>query len=137
MKKIIVFLLFFVIVSCTTSSDNPELPQNRINNVEIILTTTEPNTDEIQITYYDIAAGNNISNAHKFIYDNNGNPLPIKLVFNDYKYKFLDGEAFRNNFSTAELRVQVFVNGELLIERARTGSSNTFATVDISFRIIK
>lgn len=136
MKKIVFLLLFIVAVSCSTSSENPEEPQSKINNIEIIFTTTEPNNDEIMITYYDIASANNVSGPYQFIYDNNGNPLPIKLTFDDYKYRFLDGEAFRNNFSISELKVQVFVNGEMIVERVSKGSSTTFATVDISFKIV-
>jgi hypothetical protein len=136
MKKIASFLLFFVVISCSTSSDNPDLPQNRINNIELVFTTTEPNNDEIMITYYDIAKADNISGPHLFEYDNDGKPLPLVLKFDDYKYRFLDGEAFRNNFSTSELRVQIYLNGELLVERFDSGTSTTFATVDISFRIL-
>lgn len=128
-------MLLLGTISCTTTSDNPDLPQNKINNVEIVFTTTEPNTDEIMITYYDIAKADNVSGPHNFVYDNDGKPLPLVLKFDDYKYKFLDGEAFRNNFSTSELRVQIYVNGELIVERFDRGTSTTFATVDISFRI--
>ncbi|PQJ75081.1 hypothetical protein [Polaribacter gangjinensis] len=136
MKKFFLFLLLLGTISCTTTSDNPDLPQNKINNVEIVFTTTEPNTDEIMITYYDIAKADNVSGPHNFVYDNDGKPLPLVLKFDDYKYKFLDGEAFRNNFSTSELRVQIYVNGELIVERFDRGTSTTFATVDISFRIL-
>lgn len=129
-------MLFFATISCTTTSENPEAPQNIINNIELVFTTTEPNNDEIMITYYDIAKADNVSGPHQFIYDNDGKPLPLILKFDDYKYKFLDGEAFRNNFSTSELRVQIFVNGELLVERFDRGTSTTFATLDISFRIL-
>lgn len=129
-------MLLLGTISCTTTSDNPDLPQNKINNVEIVFTTTEPNTDEIMITYYDIAKADNVSGPHNFVYDNDGKPLPLVLKFDDYKYKFLDGEAFRNNFSTSELRVQIYVNGELIVERFDRGTSTTFATVDISFRIL-
>ena len=137
MKKIAFLFLVFWFVSCSTNSDNIESPQNKINNVEIIFTTTAPKTDEIQITYYDIAAGDNVSSARQFIYDNNGSPLPLKLVFNDCKYRFLDGEAFRNNFSDAALKVQILANGELLVERTSKGSNSRFATLNISFRILK
>ncbi len=135
MKKIALLFFFFVVISCSTDSDNPDLPQNRINNIEIVFTTTEPNNDEIMITYYNIAGADNVSGPQLFEYDNDGKPLPLVLKFDDYKYLFLDGEAFRNNFSTAELRVKIYLNGELLVERFDNGTSTTFATVDISFRI--
>ena len=136
MKKITLLFLFIVVISCSTTSDNPESPQNKINNVELVFTTTEPNNDEVMITYYDIAKADNVSGPHNFVYDNNGKPLPLIIKFDDYKYKFLDGEAFRNNFSTSELRVKIFVNGELLVERFDRGTNTTFATLDISFRIL-
>lgn len=136
MKKIVLFLLFFGTISCSTTTDNPETPQNKINNIELVFTTTEPNNDEIMITYYDIAKADNVSGPHQFVYDNDGKPLPLILKFDDYKYKFLDGEAFRNNFSTSELRVKIYVNGELLEERFDSGTSTTFATLDISFRLL-
>lgn len=136
MRIIALLFLFFVAISCSTTSDNPDLPQNKINNVELVFTTTEPNSDEVMITYYDIAKGDNVSGPHNFVYDNDGKPLPLIIKFDDYKYKFLDGEAFRNNFSSAELRVKIYVNGELLVERFNRGTNTTFATLDISFRIL-
>lgn len=58
------------------------------------------------ITNYNNAKADNISGLHQFVHDNYGKPLLMILKFDDYKYKFLDGEAFRNNFSTSEIRVQ-------------------------------
>ena len=57
------------------------------------------------------------------------------LKFDDYKYKFLDGEAFRNNFSSAELKVQVFFEGVLYFEKSSKGTNSTYAKVDFSFDI--
>jgi hypothetical protein len=134
MKKVTLLITFFSIFSCTTSSDIKEI-EYTTKDVEIIFSTTEPNHDEIMITYYDIDLATDVSAPYEFRYDTNGNSLPIKIIFDNYKYKFLDGEVFRNNFSTAELKVEVYVEEKLFLEEASKGTSNTFARVKFNFNL--
>jgi hypothetical protein len=141
MKKIVAIFMLAILYSCSctcdevTAADIAAQEEASTNDVEIIFTTTEPNYDEAMITYYDIDLATDVAEAYVFKYDTDGNPLPLKLIFDNYKYDFLDGEAFRNNFSTSELKVQVFVEGELLLERASNGNANEFARVNFSFDI--
>lgn len=137
-NRAFVFVLIFI-GSCATKTLTTEeieqLEAVETNNIEIIFTTTQLNYDEAMVTYYDLDKATDISKPYVFKYDTDGNPLPLQLVFENYKYEFLDGEAYRNNFSEAELRVQVLINGELFLERFSNGTSNSFARVNFSFDI--
>lgn len=139
MKKVAYVFMFIFLYSCgcecLTPEEIAEQEELATNDVEIVFTTTEPNSDEIKITYYDIDKADNVSGSYDFKYDTDGNPLPFSLVFDNYKYEFMDGQAFRNNNSSAILNVKVYVEGELLLEKEDSGTSSTFATVNFSFDI--
>ena len=140
MKKIAFLLFTLTIFSCTstvvlTPEEIAELEELATKDIEIIFTTTEPNYDEVMVTYYDFSIGDDIAKSYVFKYDVNGNPLPIKIVFDNYKYEYIRGEGFRNNFSEAELKVQVLVDNVLVLEEKSNGTSTHFARVSFNYDI--
>ncbi len=138
MKKFSLLILSIILFNCSgtkTPEDAAQELEDATTDVEIIFTTSEPNHDEIMVTYYDIKQGKDITQPYVFEYDQNGNSLPLKIIFDNYEYRFLDGETFRNNFSESELRVQVYFEGNLHSDEASYGTSNSFARVNFSFKI--
>ena len=136
MKKITLLLILFYLFSCSNSLLTPkEIEELTTKDVEIVFLTNEPNYDEVVITYYDFTIGTDISKTNLFKYDVDGNPLPLKIIFKNYSYKIIRGEGFRNNFSEAELKVQIFIDNILVKEQKSNGSSSTFARVDFNFNI--
>lgn len=139
MKKIIpTLILICCFASCSNGLTAEEIIAQQealTNDIEIVFTTKEPNYDEAMITYYDIDLATDVSEPYVFNYDSNGDPTPIRLIFDNYEYDFLDGEVFRNNFSTSSLKVQVFIEGKLHLEEEKNGNANEFARINFSFRI--
>lgn len=142
MKKIVGIFLIFILYSCSCTCDDVITPEDieaieeaTTKDIEIVFTTTEPNYDEVMVTYYDYEIEDDFSSAFVFKYDTSGNPLPLKITLDNYKYEFIRGEGFRNNFSTAQLKVQLFVDDEMVLENTSNGTSNAFAKVNFDFDI--
>ncbi|MDD7914897.1 hypothetical protein [Polaribacter ponticola] len=135
MKRLAFLVVLFSFFSCSSevSLTPEEIKELSTKDIEIIFTTTEPNYDEVMITYYDFDIGTDVAKAYVFKYDVDDNPLPIKIVFDNYEHDFLRGEGFRNNFSDAELKVQLFIDEELILEETSKGTASTFAKVDFNY----
>lgn len=104
---------------------------NKLTNnlVELEFITTEPNFDEIMVSYSKDKLKTTFLNSYTFSYDLDGNPLPLKITLENYDSTFISGEAFRENHSPAELSVKLYVNGQLIIEDSSKGTAETIATV--------
>ena len=136
MKKLALILLPLIIFSCSSTSLTLEETQELITkDVEVIFTTTEPNTDEIKVTYYDFSIGDDVAKVYRFEYDDKGSPLPIKIIFDNYKYQTIKGEGFRNSFSSSELKVQLYVEGVLVLENKSNGTGKAYAKVNFDYEI--
>ncbi|UAM97127.1 hypothetical protein K8354_12445 [Polaribacter litorisediminis] len=133
MKK--VFLVGCILFLCGCSSLSEENIDALNNNVEIEFLTKEPNFDKITISYFIDNTRPYSLNSYTFSYDENGDPLPLKITLENYTSKIIDGEAFRENHSPAELSVKLYVNGQLILEDASKGTAETFATVKFNYTI--
>jgi hypothetical protein len=137
MRKIIPLLILLISISCTTTADPIVIVETPIvpKDVEIILTTTAPKFDEIVVSYMDFNINDWAYGPRQFDYDNNGNPEPIIISFTDYKYNEIIGNAFRNNDLPYGLKAQIFVNGELVLNKENIGSEGVYATVEFDHTI--
>lgn len=137
MKKTALLAVLLFVFSC--SNNSIPLPPDEIeefsNYIEIVFTTKEPNYDEVMATYYDFKNNQDVAAPLIFKYDTNGDPLPLKIIFDNYKFKSIRGEVFRNNFSEAELKVQLYIEGELVLEEKSKGTNNSFAKVIFDYDI--
>lgn len=134
MKKVALTLSVLFLYACT-----PEIEKNTNlikSLVEIEFFTAEPNFDEIMVSYYEYKTGTYTLNPYTFSYDLNGDPLPFKITLENYTYKYIDGEAFRENHSPALLTVKLYIDGALILENYSKGTAETFATVKFN-RTIK
>lgn len=129
-------MLIMFLCACGTSSDDfGDIVLPTINDVRLEFRTTEPNSDQIEFSYYDNNTDAFISEAIQFEYDTNGNPLPLVIKWDNFTYKYIRGEGYRNNFSSAELNFNLFVNDVLVLEENSTGSSNAYARVVFNYTI--
>jgi len=139
-KKYFYFLTLFILCSCATATggddDEAEVvpPEDRI--VKFVFTTQEPNYDEVHVSYYDYKTDSHLVEILPFSYDNAGNALPLELVLENYDFRYIDGEGYRNNHSTAELAVQVFVNDKMVVEDSDKGTSSRYARVLFNYDIV-
>ena len=133
MKKLQLIALLFLVFSCTAVVDEEDFLAEA--DVRIEFSTTEPNYDEIEFSYYNNATDRFIDETLVFNYDNNGNALPYIINWENFGYKYVRGEAYRNNFSSALLNIKIYVNDELVFEQSSSGNSNTFARVLFDYTI--
>jgi hypothetical protein len=138
MKKIITMLIILISISCNTTAvpviveEIPVVPKN----VEIILTTTTPKFDEIVVSYKDFDIEEEwVYGPKRFTYDINGNPEPMIFEFPNYKYKEIVGNAYRNNDQPYSLKAQIFIEGELVLEKESIGSEGVYASVNFDYTI--
>ena len=137
MKKFTAMLILLALLACEKNNllTPQEVEELITKDIEVIFTTNEPNYDEVMITYYDFSIGTDIAKAYPFEYDIDGNSLPLKIIFENYKYKTIRGEGFRNNFSEAEIKVQLYIDSRLEKERKSNGTSTIFARVNFNYDI--
>ena len=133
MKKIVFIFSVLFLIACSSDPDKNIDSEN--NLVELEFFTKEPNFDKITISYFINKTIPYSLNSYSFSYDLDENPLPIKITLDNYTAKIIDGEAFRENHSPAELSVKLYVNGQLILEDASKGTAETFATVKFNYTI--
>ncbi len=133
MRKISFIFSLILLSSCSSvNEENNEL----INKTVIIeFLTTEPNFDEIMVSYYQSETETYSLEPYTFKYDSDDNPLPLKITLANYSSRVIDGEAFRGNYSLATLSVKIYVDNELVLEDSNKGTSQTFATVNFKYTI--
>jgi hypothetical protein len=140
MKKIIA--IFILILSSSCLNDEPTVVEPDVvivpKDVDIILTTTRPEFDEIVVSYQDFDSEEEWNyGPRQFAYDSNGNPVPIIISFKDYTYKTIVGNAYRNNPLPSSLKVEVFINDTLVLIDEMTGSPGDYATVSFNYDIVE
>jgi|AntRauMFilla1563_2_1112583.scaffolds.fasta_scaffold09761_2 hypothetical protein len=139
MKKIITLFLLLLSFSCATNEVLEEETEPAIivpKDVEIILTTTRLEFDEVVVSYQDFSIEEDWTyGPRQFDYDSNGNPLPIIISFKDYQYTTIVGNAYRNNDLPEGLKVQVFIDDVLVLEDENTGTPGVYATVNFDYEI--
>lgn len=122
-------LSIFFFISCTPVGESVEEIPLTETDVRLEFYTQESNYDEIEFSYYDNKTDKFNNETLVFNYDNSGNPLPLILNWEDFGYKYVRGEAYRNNFSIAELTLKLYVNDELVFEETQAGNSNAYGRV--------
>nr|WP_298989040.1 hypothetical protein [uncultured Polaribacter sp.] len=129
MKNLLLLLSIFFFISCTPVGETVEEIPLTETDVRLEFYTQESNYDEIEFSYYDNKTDKFNNETLVFNYDNSGNPLPLIVNWEDFGYKYVRGEAYRNNFSIAELTLKLYVNDELVYEETQAGNSNAYARV--------
>lgn len=133
MKKLLFIFTILLSISCTTTNNQEIDTTEEIvpKDIQLIFTTTRPNFDEVTISYFDYDLNDWNYGPYQFEYDNEGNPLPLTLSFTEYEYASITGDAYRNNTLPYQFKVQVYVDGELVLEDADTGVEEDLNTDEI------
>ncbi len=133
MKNLVVLFFAFLLFSCATSVENDEVDEavrdtsDRI--VKMVFFTNEPNYDEVHVNYYDYKTDGFIAGVYAFEYNSAGEALPLEIILENYDFRYVNGDAYRNNHSSALLAVEIYVDGELVDQDSDTGDSQTYAVV--------
>lgn len=131
-------LIILFITSCTPNETIEEIEVTEEitpKNVEIILTTSQPNFDEVVLSYFDFDEDSLNYGPRQFVYDANGNPEPIIISLPNYKYKTIEGNAYRKNNWTSSLKVQIFIDDILVKEDEVFGTNLVYAQVFFDYTI--
>jgi len=138
MKKVIFFLTILILASCSTKTGPIDGGSTVIvpKDVEIILSTTQPEFDEIVISYYDFGLRQWVTGPRQFTYDVNGNPEPYIISFPAYAYGRIEGETYRNNSLPSELKVEIYIDGVLVFDKRSYGTDASYASVNFNYTIL-
>ncbi len=139
MKKLFLLLLITFTFSCTL--DNTETEE--VINTEVLDKTVrvEVNTlqenDAVYISYYDYITDTYIFDQYFFDYDSSGNANPIVITLNDYDFRYVTGEVYRNNSIPSQLSLKVFVDDEIVVDESETGDGSAFVNIKFNYDIAK
>lgn len=136
MKKLLLVFSFIFALGCTTTAAEEESTEVLDKTIRIEVLTKQPQDDAIYITYYDYLTDQDNWQQYFFTYDAQGNAEPIILTFNDYDFRYVRGEIYRNNTIPTELSLKVYVDDELVIDEAKEEDGNTFVNIKFNYNIV-
>ncbi|WP_405564986.1 hypothetical protein [Polaribacter sp. Asnod6-C07] len=135
MKKL--FLLLLVVYSCTTATTETEEETTEIldKTVRIEIDTTLEN-DAVQIAYYDYLTDAHILEQHIFEYDSSGNAITKVITLDDYDFRYIEGEVYRNNPISDQLSLKIYVDDELVVDESKTGDGSEYINISFNYDIL-
>lgn len=127
--------MFVFLGACKTAETAPE--ENIITNytVKIEVSSEESANDELFITYYEYQTNTYNWNPYPISYDSNGNPLPIIITLENYNFRYIEGEVYRNNNIPSKISLKISVNDEVVIDESKTGNGNEYVTIRFNYDI--
>lgn len=139
MKKLLFIFSIIILNSCSSVSnseeENPDSISSEDRVVRFEFNTTELVLDEIRISYFDYLTNTYPVVVHNFSYDSSGQPIPFIMTFENYDYRYIYGEAYRNNPNTEEISVKIYINDELIIEEIGKGEDGEYAEIRFNYDI--
>jgi hypothetical protein len=139
MNKLLYFSLLVFVISCTSPIEENTEEFGIIspdNVVKIEITTEEPN-DEIFINYYVYQTDSYDLQLYPFTYDSQGNANPIVITLNNYDFRYIQGETYRNRVSSnIPLTLKLYLNDEIIVEeKSVIDEKNTNARITFNYDI--
>lgn len=137
MKKLIFIFSLLVLYSCSSATTTEEeetatqSAEDRVVRMEF--NTTEPNFDEVRVNYFDYTTNTYPILIHQFEYNSAGEAIPYIVTFENYNFRYINGTAYRNNPSTAEISVKIYVDDELVVEETGKGENGEYAEVAFNY----
>ena len=142
MKHTIFLFILLLSFSCTSSDEvmqqiieEEEVVVITPKKVEIVISTSQLDFDEIIVSYYDFDEQDWVFGPRQFTYDSNGNPEPIVILLPEYAHKKIEGETYRRNSLKSSLKVELFINDELVFEEEAVGTDLDYAHVIFDYTI--
>ncbi|MHB0755115.1 hypothetical protein [Polaribacter sp. M15] len=141
MNKVLFFALIVFIISCSSPIEAPTEDLGIVspdNMVRIEITTTEPN-DEVKVNYYVYQTDDYNLNVYPFSYDAQGNAEPIVIRLDNYDFRYIQGETYRNRASDASpLSLKIFLNDEVIVEEtSEVSTTNRNGLIRFNYDIVK
>lgn len=130
-------ILFYSCSNATAVDEEIEEMSAEDRVVKMEFNTTQLSFDEIRISYFDYTSDTNPYPVvvHQFLYDSSGLPIPLVLTFENYNFRYINGEAYRNNPNTEEISVKIFVDDELVVEETGKGEDGEYAEIRFNYDI--
>lgn len=130
--------LYFVFISvhfisCTTTNSDVNINEFTPKTIRIEVLTEEPNYDELSITYYEYQTDTYNLKAYTCNYDDNGNPEPIIINLENYDFRYVSGEVYRNNSSESGISLKIFSDDEEIVSEYETGDGTKFVTLTFNY----
>ena len=139
MKKLIYFFALCVFIGCTaTAAEDDDLPDEvslEDNTIRIEVLTGEANYDELFITYYEYETDTYNWQPYVFNYNTQGEPEPVIINLENYDFRYVSGEVYRNNPSPASITLKIFVNDKIVIEETKTGDGSEYVLIPFNYDI--
>lgn len=141
MKKFLFSLSFIVILGCSSAILEEEADFGVVssdNVVRIEITTSEPN-DEILVNYYVYQTDDYDLDLYPFSYDSQGIAGPVVIRLDNYDFRYIQGETYRNKVSdAAPLTLKIFLNDEVILEEtSEVSNTNRNGLIRFNYDIVK
>lgn len=134
MKKIIFIFSLILISSCSTVETNEIDTEVLDKTIRIEISTLEA-SDAVQTSYYDYKTDDYVIQQYLFDYDAAGNAIPVVITLNDYDFRYITGEIYRNNPIPTQLSLKIYVDDELIIDESKTGDGSEYINIGFNYDI--
>lgn len=137
MKKILILFSLLAALGCTTATAEEEEGSTEVldKTVRIEISTLQEN-DAVQISYYDYITDSYILEQHIFEYDSFGTAITKVITLNDYDFRYITGEFYRNNPIPVQLSLKIYVDDELIIDESKTGDGTEYINISFNYDIL-
>lgn len=136
MKKLVFIfgiLVFFSCGSADTEIDKETTLEEK--SVRIEVTTLQAN-DAVQVSYYDYVTDSYIFNQYIFEYDSSGMAIPVVISLDNYDFRYVQGEIYRNNPIPTALSLKIYIDEELIIDESKTGDGSEYINIGFNYDIL-
>lgn len=138
MKRLFYILNFVLIFGCTTAATEEEEQVTEVlDKIVRIEITTLQEKDAVQISYYDYITNAYILEQHIFDYDSSGIAIPKVITLDDYDFRYIQGEIYRNNPIPVQLSLKIYVDDVLIIDESKTGDGTEYINIGFNYDILK
>lgn len=139
MKKILLLFSVIFAIGCASATSEEELQETEVldKTIRIEVLTAQPKDDAIYITFFEYQTNTYNWQQYFFTYDSEGNAEPIIITLEDYDFRYIQGEIYRNNTIPSALFLKIYVDDELVVDESDEGDGTDFATVKFNYDILR
>jgi len=136
-NSIVKYMLFLFLFFGACNASETVKEENVITDytVKIEVNSAELENDELFITYYEYQTNTYNWNPYTISYDTNGNSLPVIITLENYSFRYIEGEVYRNNNIPSQISLKISVNDEVVIDESKTGTGNEYVTIKFNYDI--
>lgn len=136
MRYLLIFV-FFISLGCLNQDNEDSSQEYTARIIKLVISTEKPEEDELNISYYNYKDDTYINSVNVVEYDDiSGNPQPIIIELadgEDYDFRWIAGEIYRNNANESAIILKILSNDEELITIRKTGDGVNYVTVKFNY----